>query len=120
MIGLKTEMKTILEQLIGNGIRVIIFNLDDKDLYNLICDGIQSRNMNSIEVWHCINEATSFNGTRLLAREQMDRILRLYHLYEFSDKITVLSEDIQFANMINYVKVGLLTPEEMVEALLVN
>ena len=48
----------------------------------------------------------------------MDEILNFYRMYDFSDKITVISDSDQFGSLINYVKTGILTKQEMVDALL--
>ena len=112
------EMKKVLETLISNGVQILVIDQDDEKLISLIRERIHSRNANTIEVWHCIEERIPFSGERLLTKKQMERVLELYHLYDFSDKVTVLSSNVQYASMVNYVKTGLLTMEGMVEALL--
>ena len=43
----------------------------------------------------------------------------LYYTYEFSDKFIALSTDSNFGTIWNYVKTGILTPEEALSAVLV-
>ena len=50
--------------------------------------------------------------------EETGRYKSLYHLYEYTDDICVLEDTSVYPGIINYVKTGILTPEEMVEALL--
>ena len=45
-------------------------------------------------------------------------IQKLYHTYEFSDHIHFVALNDQYGSLFNYVKTGLLTEEEMIEALL--
>lgn len=45
--------------------------------------------------------------------EEMDYIRTLYLLYEFSDKVRICGENIQFGGLHNYVTAGILTEEEM-------
>ena len=43
---------------------------------------------------------------------------RYYHLFEYSDSIRLISDNPQHPSMLNYVKTGLLTEDEMHQALL--
>ena len=40
-----------------------------------------------------------------------------YYMYEYTDELSVIKDDPQYPSMLNYVKTGLLTKEEMIEAL---
>ena len=42
----------------------------------------------------------------------------LYYLYEYTDDINVIVDTSQYPTLLNYVKTGLLTEDEMLEALL--
>ena len=41
----------------------------------------------------------------------------LYYLYEYTDDINVIVDTSQYPSLLNYVKTGLLTEDEMLEAL---
>lgn len=57
-------------------------------------------------------------GFHSFSVEQPDAIFSdYYYLYEYTDEIDVILDNPQYPSMLNYVKTGLLTPEEMVEAL---
>lgn len=45
-------------------------------------------------------------------------VMNLYRMYEFSDEIIVFSESSQYGSIWNYVRRGLLTAEEAIDALL--
>ena len=48
-----------------------------------------------------------------------EELRKLYYLYEFSDDVFVISEDvINYPTIFNYVKTGILSLEEAMEALL--
>ncbi len=53
-----------------------------------------------------------------LNRHEYIDLKNLYHTYEFSNKFSISSEDSNFGKIWNYVKTGLLTPEEALAALL--
>lgn len=46
-----------------------------------------------------------------------DNFNKYYYLYEYTDDIDVIIDTPQYPSMLNYVKSGLLTKEEMIEAL---
>lgn len=49
--------------------------------------------------------------------EERQYLLKLYFLYEFSDRFQVISDDTPYGNIFNLVKTGLLTAEEAAQAL---
>ncbi len=51
-------------------------------------------------------------------KEPDDAFNKYYYLYEYSDEIDVIKDDPRYPGMLNYVKTGLMTKEEMIEALL--
>ena len=54
----------------------------------------------------------------VVSRETYTKLLQLYLTYEFSDKFRIISMDGNYGTLWNYVKTGILTHEEAVEALL--
>ena len=53
-----------------------------------------------------------------LDEKQMNELMEVYHMYEFTDKIHIVSENLQYPSMLNYVTTGMLTEEELYKALL--
>lgn len=53
-----------------------------------------------------------------LEKDICNALCRLYHTYEFSNKFKLLSADSNYGSIWNYVKTGLLSPEEVISALL--
>lgn len=53
-----------------------------------------------------------------LNEEDSMKIRKLYFAYEFSDKFSLFSADSNFGTILNYVKTGLLSPDEAASALL--
>lgn len=50
--------------------------------------------------------------------ENLEIVNKYYFLYEYTNKVTLISDNPQYPSMLNYVKTGILTEEEMIEALL--
>lgn len=50
--------------------------------------------------------------------ENEDEYNKYYYLYEYSDNIQLITDNPQYPSMLNYVKTGILTEEEMIQALL--
>ena len=52
--------------------------------------------------------------------DEMADVKRLYFMYEFSDRIRLLEESIQYGGLSNYVKLGILTEDEAEKAALMQ
>ena len=57
------------------------------------------------------------NNILLANSIEKDIYEKLYYLYEYSDEIIQISSNPIFPSMLNYVKTGILTEEEMMQAL---
>lgn len=55
---------------------------------------------------------------RKISDDDSEFYYRLYHMYEFSDRFQVLSNELCFGNLFNFVNQGLLSFDEMLGALL--
>lgn len=64
------------------------------------------------------NTAVENLEIRKLTRQEYSDILNLYLMYEFSDRVHIISESSQYAGMMNYVYTGMLTEKELFAALL--
>ena len=53
---------------------------------------------------------------RQITIEQQAELLKVYHMYEFSDRFRVVSRDSRFGSIWNYVDAGILTEQEALEA----
>ena len=127
----KSEIICQVENLINAGTKIIIYDRcdhDDWELLRLLCEKLSKREPDGhdIELW-CREEERALNDLpagntytflRKVPSEQMNEVLNLYRLYDFSDKVTVITESEQYGSLFNYVKTGLLTVQEMVDALL--
>lgn len=57
-------------------------------------------------------------GFRDTNDKQLYEFKKYYYLYEYSDNIQLITDNPQYPSMLNYVKTGILTEEEMIQALL--
>lgn len=55
---------------------------------------------------------------RRISQKEVDALCSLYDSYEFSDRFHILSREEQYGGMLNFVDTGILSTEEMIEALL--
>lgn len=58
--------------------------------------------------WECIR----------LSEEEWGEVLQLYMMYDFSDRFLVLSDNSQYGSLMNYVKTGIMTMEDIFQAFL--
>ena len=114
----KNVMISELEDRIKAGYEVFLFDSKDAELMKLLCIGSKKQNNRKIEIWHSLDSEMKSGHIRYISRYEMEEILDMYRLYDFSDKFTVISESSQFGSLFNYLKTGVLTKEEMAEALL--
>ena len=54
----------------------------------------------------------------LITESDEDIFDKYYRLYEYTDDVVVLDDDPLYPGLMNYVKTGILTEDEMIEALL--
>lgn len=120
MVETCTDIIRKLEERIKKGERLIMFDHEDVELLRLIMACLKNGSHYGIEIWTCSGEADIPDGVERILRKDMDEILETYHLYDFSDRIMVVSDCEQYGSLFNYVKAGILTKQEMADALLYN
>ncbi len=111
----------IIEKLnasINLGKIIIVFDLDSLDYLQLLLSRLVLQNITNVEIWQAIEEKSSSQISKYVSKEVVDNTIKIYRMYDFSDKIMVLSNSEQYGSLLNYVKNGILTMEEMVDALL--
>lgn len=90
-----------------------IFLVFDKNLYELLVEKKDSES----KILFLFPDDSFPEHERHLC-EDGKKFQELYFMYEFSDRFQVLSRSEYFGSMLNLVDVGILTYEELVEALL--
>ncbi len=104
--------------LIGNGKKILLFNCSDIRLLMIIDTWIRENKTIDIVVGQSIEETLTDGRVKFVPKKTMSDIMSIYRMYDFSDKISVISEPDQYGSLFNYVKTGILTEKEMVDALL--
>ena len=107
----------MLEDKIESGIFVMIYDDTDEELLRLIADAAKDRN---IEIWHTVTGLGDTRQLRSLSESEMEDIRNIRRLYDFSDRVCYVCRSEQFGSLFNYIDNGLLTKEEMAEAVLYN
>lgn len=114
----KTEVICHLEEMIKNGMHVFIFDHDDMRIPDIMTRELERRDISDVMIWHACEDLPNGRYLKRIPLDQMSEILRMYRLYDFSGGITVISEAGNYGSLFNYVRGGILSIEEMVEALL--
>ncbi len=104
-----------LEEKINSGTRVILFDCEDTELLYLISEKIKN---SKTEIWHSTDGALVNEYLTAIKRKEMDELLEMRSLYDFSDRVSVVSDSVRYGSLFNYVKTGILTKEEMAEAVI--
>ena len=112
----KSKIVCELENEIQKGCKVIVYDLDNLDVIRSLCKTVNS-NHNLVEIWTSRKYPEEIiNNIKLITSKDIKDIMAIYHLYEFTDKLLVLSENFSYPVLLNYVLQGILTEQEMIEA----
>lgn len=98
--------------------RIILYCLNDEKMLSLLIKEISDKRIDNIIVFQSVTKSLDSLNTTFIDRKELESVLDFYNLYDFSNKISVINESDQYGNMLNYVRSGVLSREEMVEALL--
>lgn len=112
----KMNLISNLEDALARGERVVLYACDDELLLEMLIKHIHDRVNSNIELLHCLKTDMNISFAKEIPVEWMNELLNLYRLYDFSDNVIVIEESNQYGTLFNYVKCGLLSIEELVEA----
>ncbi|WP_029199518.1 hypothetical protein [Oribacterium sp. NK2B42] len=112
------KIRERLNTSITSGNKVIILDYDSLDIIHLLCKVLVSKNISNVEIWQSIEEKPNSELSKFISREIVNKAIYIYRMYDFSDKVFVISDSDQYGTMFNYVKTGILTKQEMIDALL--
>lgn len=112
------EIREKLNASISGGNRVILFDCDSLDFMHILCEKLALKNNPDVEIWQSIEAKSNNKQTKYVSKEIVDIAVDIYNMYDFSDKVFVVSRPDQYGSLFNYVKTGILTSQEMVDALL--
>ncbi len=107
-----------LENRIKSGKSIIIFNLNNLVVLHSLYDCLVCGMYSNIEIWQSIEEMPMQSQSCYLVKDQLEEIIEIYCMYQFSDKVSVVTNSAQYGNLINYIQTGIITEKEFVDALL--
>ena len=96
---------------------MILYDLVNDNILRILCKIVEDTH-GRIEVWMPRRDSGSYKHIRSVSQNDFEKIVNLYYMYEFTDKLCVLLEDPIYPHMMNYVLQGIITEEELVEALM--
>lgn len=115
-----------LEKYIEGYEKVIIFDCKCKKVIDLFNYFINYKDLGKITSKIVILSTEKINVTLqssnvdvcVISKTDLTFLLNIYRMYEFSDRITLISESSQYPSLLNYILTGMLTEEEFIDALL--
>ncbi len=112
-----------IEQAIETYEKIFLFNCRDKQIAKLAEDFCRNISCKNLTRKILVMSNAGFPDEKItdykqLSEEEYNHLYKLYSMYEFSDRVQIITEESQYGSLQNYVKTGLLTEEEMFEALL--
>ena len=118
----KTTIICALEDRLGHNCKIILFRLKDTGIFHELCMAVSGKQEN-VEIWTCADyadECDRFSFVSLISQTEMDEIMDIYRLYEFTDSLIVLSEDPVCPGMMNYIRQGVMDEQSMIAAITYN
>ncbi len=116
MFVLKEEILEKIKQASEKGI-VFLYEDCEESYFAIILDKSAYCNK-KIEIWNSESAINSMPELAIVTKEEFEEVKKLYHTFEFSNRIIDVSNSSNYPSLFNYVNQGILTEEELVEALL--
>lgn len=116
----KTQIICKLEKAIVSGKRIILFNCDNNTILNTILNKIEVDKIENVEIWVKKEYYSKSKIVKVITDEEIFDLLKLYKMYEFSNRFYVVSDSEQYGNVFNYIRNGIITEEEMADALFID
>ena len=110
-----------LEALIDHYDRIFLFDDTNKLIQKLMCDVLLYVRKNEITNNVLVMGITKLDGEKnyiQISKLQSEEIIQKYRMYEFTDRLRIVSITMQYGTMLNYLSTGVLTEREYIEALL--
>ena len=114
----KSKIEEVIKKSIDAGEKILLWDYCDADLLKRFLAIVKESEGNSIEVWHSNEELSSNNTSRFFLKEDLNVAVNLYRLYEFSDKVALVSDSSNFGLLFNVLKAGLISEDELFKAFL--
>lgn len=118
----KTRAVCALEDRLNNDYKIILFNLKDAGIFHELCMAVSNKK-EYIEIWTCrdyANENSLYTFVHMISQAETDEIMDIYRLYEFTDNLIVLSDDLSYPGLVNYMRQGVLDEQSMIAAITYN
>lgn len=109
-----------LKKEIENGKKILIFNISDVDLLKSIDDAIKGNKIINLVVWQSTEESFRNGYVKYITNEMINEALSMYRMYDFSDKVFVISDSDRYGSLLNYDVSGILTKNEIAYALIAD
>jgi len=117
---MKTTIILELEQDIRRYGKVLVFLPNCNPLFvKNFCESDILANTENVRIYM---SETSYSGVkenvRIISLVEIEEILKLYHMYEFSNRLQIIGKNKQYGSLLNYLDTGILTETEVFEAIL--
>lgn len=105
-----------LEEELKNNDKVIIYYLENEEFLEKIVKKLENKQSN-IRIWSVLRIKKINRNIRIISYKEAEEILRLFYLYEFTNRLIMFTESSGYPNIMNYVEQGIMTEEQVIDAL---
>lgn len=113
-------MRHSMEKWLAEYSKVVIFQDINPQWVSAVCSKISKSPQRGRTLLLITDHIDAYENSDVkeVSRKEMREILELYYMYEFSDRVQIISSGHRFGTLLNYVDTGLLTFDEAIEAFL--
>lgn len=100
--------------------QVLLYLLDEGEMLKKLAESDSYKRYGaSLKIYSvCTSEIEKIENLQVVSNQEAEDILKYYHMYEFSDRFKIIENHVQYGGLLNYVKNGMITEEEFMEAIL--
>lgn len=113
-------MKSRIEKWLAEYSKILIFKGSNPEFLEAVCSKIPQNAESDRTLFITTDYAGEYKNVNVKAvgEKGIHEILELYYMYEFTDRLQIISSDGRFGTLFNYVGTEVLTFDEAIEAFL--
>lgn len=113
----ENELLKEIEQMLNDYTVIVCNGICDESFLKTVIEVIEKKGLmvKIVSAYDIVSDKPAIN---IVSREYVATITKMYCMYHFTDKIYMLSDALEYPSMGNYVHQGILSQNELIEALL--
>lgn len=115
MLDFYIKISKQVEDIIAAGYKIVLCDIKQDKIINELQ---KVEKYGNIKLYICSRHAVNYSNCNSTFYTYQEEFKMLYSMYEFTDKLILLSDNTCYPTLMNYVKQGILTIDEFIEAII--